>query len=290
MAKRKTRPPLTKKRQAWAEERGGHTFKGSALQYPAAPMERYRRELQKMVAEMTKAYRRELESVFKQYGPADTAMDASLPAQARIILAALQRRFAKLFRDRAPVIADNILNQVDKASATSLHQSLKELSGGLSLKTKTMPPSLAEAMKAAVYENVSLIKSIPQQYHTQIEGDVMRSMQPGANGLQDVYESLRKYEGVTDRRAKTIAYDQVRKATAALNSERAKAAGIKKFEWVHSGGGAEPRKLHLELSGQIFSYDKLPVIDERTGERGLPGQLINCRCVARPIVDFGEEE
>lgn len=290
MARRKTRPPLTKKRQQWAEERGGHTFKGTVLSYPAAPMERYRRELQRLVEEMTKAYRRELESVFKQYGPAETAMDASLPAQARIALAALQRRFAALFRKRAPTIVDRMLGQVDKASSSSLNQSLKELSGGLTLKTKTMPPALAEAMKAATYENVSLIKSIPQQFHTQIEGDVMRSMQPGANGLQDVYESLRKYEGVTDRRARTIAHDQVRKATTALNAERAKAAGVRKFEWVHSGGGAEPRKLHLRLDGQIFSYDDLPVIDERTGERGLPGQLINCRCTARPIVDFGPDE
>lgn len=288
MAKRKTRPPLTKKRQAWAEERGGHTFKGAALQYPAAPMERYRRELQKMITEMTKAYRRELESVFKQYGPADTAMDASLPAQARIILAALQRRFAKLFRDRAPVIADNILNQVDKASATSLHQSLKELSGGLSLKTKTMPPSLAEAMKAAVYENVSLIKSIPQQYHTQIEGDVMRSMQPGANGLQDVYESLRKYEGVTDRRARFIAYDQVRKATSALNLERSKAAGIKKGEWIHSKGSFEPRKKHLHADGMIFDLDNPPAVGDK-GQRVMPGTEPGCRCTFRPIVDFGEE-
>lgn len=288
MAKRKTRPPLTKKRQQWAEERGGHTFKGAALQYPAAPMERYQRDLQRMVAEMTKAYRRELEAVFKQYGPADTAMDASLPAQARIALSALQRRFAALFRKRAPVITDNILNQVDKASATSLQGSLKELSGGLTLKTKVMPPSLAEAMKAATYENVSLIKSIPAQYHTQIEGDVMRSMQPGANGLQDVYESLRKYEGVTDRRAKFIAQDQVRKATSALNLERAKAVGMKKGEWIHSKGSFEPRKKHLHADGMIFDLDNPPAVGDK-GRRVMPGTEPGCKCTFRPVVDFGEE-
>jgi uncharacterized protein with gpF-like domain len=33
----------------------------------------------------------------------------------------------------------------------------------------------------------------------------------------------------------------------------------------------------------------LPVIDPRTGERGIPGQAINCRCVMRPLVEFKGE-
>jgi hypothetical protein len=73
-----------------------------------------------------------------------------------------------------------------------------------------------------------------------------------------------------------IARDQVRKVTTAINVERAKSAGITKFRWRHSGGGSEPRQDHVDMDGMIFSYDDPPVIDERTGERGYPGQLINC--------------
>lgn len=282
----KKRPPLTKKRQEWAEQRGGHVFKGGLLHYPAAPADRYQKRLMVLVREMEKAYRREMEAIFKEYGP--VTQDASLASQARIALSKLQARFAKLFNQKAKPIVEQIFGQVDKASATSLHESLKELSGGLSLKTKIMTPALSEAMTAAIAENVSLIKSIPQRYHLQIEGAVMRSMQPGGNGLQEVTEALSRYEGITRRRVDIIALDQVRKATTAFNTERAKAAGIRKFEWVHSAGSAEPRKKHVDADGKIYSFDDPPRIGDN-GEPVLPGQAINCRCVARPIVDFGED-
>ncbi|RIQ43658.1 phage head morphogenesis protein, partial [Bordetella avium] len=32
--------------------------------------------------------------------------------------------------------------------------------------------------------------------------------------------------------------------------------------------------------------DNPPIIDKTTGERGLPGQLINCKCRMRPVIDF----
>lgn len=53
-----------------------------------------------------------------------------------------------------------------------------------------------------------------------------------------------------------------------------KSAGVKKFQWLHSAGGRDPRPLHINdypsgLNGGIFSFDDLPVIDEKTGERGI---------------------
>ena len=44
------------------------------------------------------------------------------------------------------------------------------------------------------------------------------------------------------------------------------------------------------LNGGIFDFDNLPVIDEKTGERGIPGQAINCKCRMRPIVEFEKGE
>lgn len=283
------RPPLTKKREGWAEQRGGHTFKGTPLRYPAPVAERYKSQLDAMIERMSKEYEREMVALFNELG-GELTQDASIASQARIRLNKLRNKWERFFSKRAPVIADNIIGQVDKYSASSLGASLKQLSGGLTLKTTVMPAALKEAVTASIAENVTLIKSIPQQYHTQIEGAVMRSIQPGGNGLQDVRAAVTERLGITKRRADMIATDQVRKATTSANSARAKALGIRKFQWLHSGGGAEPRKLHQELDGMTFSYDDLPVIDERTGERGLPGQLINCRCVAIPIVDFGGDD
>lgn len=286
---RRTRTPLTVKRQQWAEQRGGAQFKGNILHTNFAPSDRYAARLQRLVAEMNDAYLREIVKLWKtDHAAAYFAMDASLASQARILLNSLQRRFAKLFASRAGGIVDQLMGGVDKASSASLHSSLKELSGGLSLKTAA---PVGDIITASTAENVALIKSIPQQYHDRITNLVLRSVQSGENGGLDFLTSeINRFGQVSAKRAEFIAVDQTRKITTAMNRERAVKAGIRKFEWIHSGGGAEPRRLHLRLAGQIFDYDNPPVIDERTGERGFPGQLINCRCTMRPIVDFGGDD
>jgi len=71
-----------------------------------------------------------------------------------------------------------------------------------------------------------------------------------------------------------------------LALERMKSAGVTKFEWLHTGGGKQPRKLHKELSRQIFNIDEPPFIGVMYGERihGYPGQLPNCRCAMRAVI------
>lgn len=235
---------------------------------------------------MAKAYARELREALKD---APITQDVSPAVQARKALNNLKRRFERMFRDKEGPILERLFGDIDKASQSTLASSLRELSGGVTLKAPAMPAALKTAVQASTIENVSLIRSLPAQFHQQIEGAVMRSIQPGGKGLADVDEALSKYGDITRRRAQLIARDQTSKVTAAMNAERAQAVGVKKFVWVHSGGGAEPRELHKRLSGQTFRFDDLPVIDERTGERGLPGQAINCRCTMRPLVDFDED-
>ena len=146
-----------------------------------------------------------------------------------------------------------------------------------------------EVMTASIAENVGLIKSISEKYLTDVQGAVMRSITNG-NGLQDLIPALERHEGITRRRARNIALDQTRKAYNSLNKGRMEALGIKKFEWLHTGGSQNPREDHIELSGQIFSFDNPPVIDKRTGERGFPAQLPNCRCRMLPVITFGDVE
>lgn len=276
---------LTKKRSKYVEQRSSGVLVGDPLHYPAAASDLYQRELDRLVSYMVREYRKELEATWKS-----VAMDASIASQSRIALSKLQKRFAKIFSSNASRITDRVLGRVDRSAKSSLKNSLKKISGGVTIPVADMPAGLADAMKAATAENVALIKSIPQQFHLQIEGAVMRSIQTGGRGLQDVTEAVSKYDGITKRRVRIIATDQVRKATTAMNSERAKSAGITKFRWRHSSGSAEPRRLHLRLDNQVFSYDDPPVIDERTGERGLPGQLINCRCFMQPVLDWGDDD
>lgn len=261
---------LSKKRSKYVAERKEGRVVGAPLSYPAGVAEKYQRDLDKLAARMVKEYRRELLSTWR-----GVAMDASLASQARIALNKLRRRFQALFNQEAPGITENILGRIDKHSKATLEQSLKKLSGGVTLKVAALPGSLADALKASTAENVALIRSIPQQFHLEIEGAVMRSIQPGGRGLEEVTEQISKYEGVTKRRVRIIAQDQTRKITTAINAERAKSAGITKFKWLHSSGSADPRQSHVAANGNVYDYDKPPAIGDN-GEPVLPGQAINC--------------
>lgn len=248
-----------------------------------------RASLERMIDAMSRECIREVKALYRTPEAAGVAMDASFTEMASRLFRKLRRKFEDLFGSRALKLSRNMQEGVNRASAGQLRESLKEVSGGLSLKTDAIKGPIAEAMKAGIKEGVSLIKSLPAKYFDDIEGAVYRSIQSG-RGMADLVPTLENMGGISRRRAALIARDQTSKATTALNKARMKAMGVRRFEWLHSGGGKEPRKLHLAFNGRIFDMDNPPVIDERTGERGFPGQLINGRCRMVPVLEFGGEE
>ncbi len=295
-------PPLTKTKKAWAANRDV-TLRGIPLNYNASLQAKYSSALEKLVRQMTEEVHKQLirffngeiaDDFFEQQEQA-AAMDASVSSQARILMNSLTARFTQLFNVKAKTLAEGMVNNTAAVSKTNLHSSLKELSGGLSLKTGIVPPGMEEVATATVAENVSLIKSIPQQYFKDITGSVMRSITTG-NGLADLVPEISKYSAQTTKRTRNLALDQTRKAYNSINKQRLQAIGVKQFEWMHSGGGQKPRQSHIAMSGKIFSFDDLPVINKEqvdrgyeSPEKGIPGQAINCRCKMKPVINFDDE-
>ncbi len=278
---------LTAKRKAWAASRKeAPLFKGDPLQPSAAAQVKYVRALSALTAQMTAQVTRDVLKLYKtDAAGAHFGQDATIASQSRILMSSLSDRFNDLFAKKAKPLAEDMVKTADKTSTTALHSSLQKLSGGMSLKTSVIDSSLQNIYKASVAENVSLIKSIASEYLQKVEGAVMRSITTG-NGLQDLIPALEQYEGQTHRRAKNIALDQTRKAYNSINKGRMQNLGLREFMWHHSGGGAHPREDHIDMDGEIYSFEELPVIDQRTGERGIPGQAVNCRCTMSPVFNF----
>jgi uncharacterized protein with gpF-like domain len=178
-------------------------------------------------------------------------------------------------------------------SATTIHASLKELSGGLSLETGVVSEGLEDVSKAIVAENVSLIRSIPEQYFNDVTGSVMRSITAG-KGLQDLVPALEKYEGITLRRANNIALDQTRKAYNGVNRHKLMELGVKQFIWHHSNAGQTPRDSHRKIDGHVFSFENLDNEQADLGvperDRGYPGYPVNCRCFIQSVIEFNNKE
>lgn len=279
---------LTKKREQWAQNRKNAKLVGKPLVYPASVSQQYERQLDALIKRMRKEYERDIAKLYKRFDA--LTLDASLASQARIVLNELGRRWEQIFNRASKDIADGFISRLDKFAKRDAERSLEQLSGGLTINVPQWPGDLQDKIKAAVNSNVALIRNIPEEYRLRIEGIVNRSIESGQNGSQAVFNELMRGGEITEKRAKLIATDQTRKVTSAMATERMKAAGVERWRWVHSGGGKEPRELHLQLNGQEFRYDEEPpVIDERTGERGYPGQLINCRCVQVPVIDFSAD-
>lgn len=291
---------LTKRRKRWAANRDV-TLKGTQLNYNAATQIYYQRALLKMVDEMTydttkKVTRLFQGEEFKSYQK-QVGVDASISSQARIVMNKLKAKFVQLFASNASSIANQMLSKTMKNSQSSLHASLQQLSGGLSLKTSVVPPGMNDIVKASVNENVSYIQSIPEAYLTKVSTAVMRSITTGT-GLNSLLPEIQKYSAESKRKTQLLALDQTRKAYNNINKIRMQAIGIEKFQWVHSASSQKPRKSHIKLAAppdNIYSFNDLPIINQeqvdsgsQAPERGIPGQAINCRCTMIPVISFDD--
>lgn len=144
-------------------------------------------------------------------------------------------------------------------------------------------------LDGAIKQNVNLIRGLADDVLKNINTIVHEATVNG-NGVEDIYNNLQTQHKMVERRAKLIAYDQTRKITSQVGNQRARDAGAEEFEWVHSGKDANPRRLHQSLHGKIFRYDDPPVIQESPRIKGLPSQLINCKCQAIPVFRIEKEE
>lgn len=85
-------------------------------------------------------------------------------------------------------------------------------------------------------------------------------------------------------KADFLARNETRILTNTYKAAKYQEDGFSEFRWVTNMDGRE-RKLHAEHNNKIYRFDDPPVIDERTGERGLPGQTYNCRCNLIPVIN-----
>jgi uncharacterized protein with gpF-like domain len=240
----------------------------------------YRAKLDALTDEMVNSVNYWVGASFKANEPI-IAQD-ELPATAlKAALRKLTRRWQKRFDAVAPKLADYFATAVEKRSSTTLRTILKE--AGISVEFK-MTSAQRDILQATIQQNVELIKSIPAQYLTQVQGSVMRSVQTGRD-LGTLAKELEEHYGVTKRRSAFIARSQNNMATASMTRARQVELGITEAIWMHSGGGKHPRKTHLAAGRDKTKYDTSKGwYDPDVGKNIFPGELPNCRCVSRVVV------
>jgi SPP1 gp7 family putative phage head morphogenesis protein len=259
---------------------------GSSLRPNVGIAEEYAKPIKKALEQLKNELDRELKRAFRQ----NMAMDASITSQTRIILNALLDKWQPIFNDIAKRATKKMIARTVTNSAITLKKSLKGALPDLSIDTSFSDERLEEVIKASTLEAANLIKTIPYKYLNEVQGQVMRSITTG-KGLADLVPYLTKMYKGNVRKANLVALDQTRKAYQSINTSRLKSIGVKKFVWIHSGGGKEPRELHVKMSGNEYSFDDPPFIGRMYGQDiyGFPAELPNCRCICKPVLNFTED-
>lgn len=285
---------LSESKRDWVGNRTTN-LRGKPLHANVGLEAEYYKKIKRLLDQMARETSREVDKLLRSPAAKEFAMDVSISSAFRVLFNRLGRKHAKIFAELSKRHAEFLITQSKKQSKTTLGASLKELSGGLSISTDLVTGRLNEILKASVIENVSLIKSVQSDYMDKVRDDVMRSItSPDSGGLAGLREQINK--SLTSRysqqknKAKNVALDQTRKVYNNINMERMQAVGVTRFIWRHSGGSQKPRRAHIDMDGKVYSFDDLPIIDSRTGERGIPGQAINCKCFMEPVISFDDGE
>lgn len=87
---------------------------------------------------------------------------------------------------------------------------------------------------------------------------------------------------VNQKKAKFLARNESKLAVTEYLKTKYQNEGSQEFIWVTSND-ERVRDDHKELNGKKFRYDDPPIIDKRTGRRGLPGEDYGCRCTFIPV-------
>ena len=286
---------------------------GKAVRPNAGIRAWYRDILVKMVKDMNETVLKRVLRVYKKYQSQIVpkgAMDANISSREEAELRKLTQAIIKEYQEKARGIADRFVSRTNRYSQSTVNESVKVMlneaaSAGFSVTGQAVSQELAATLKAAIYENVLYIKSLPEEYLRDVAGAVWRNIAKGESA--DVIErEIRANGKVCQRRAELIARDQSQKAFEALSRMYMIEAGVNHFEWVATGGGLYPRPLHHRhfdqggLNHGIFSFTNPPMIQEpyvpktdrgtaKPAVYGFPGDLPYCQCIKRPVLILGNK-
>lgn len=200
------------------------------------------------------------------------------------------RRTQSIFESASQEIADNYVGRV---SATTKSQTEKMIANafGVDFANIVDTPELADALDFEVVQNANLITTIQKDYFGRVVQAVNDNYQGKKANGQSLAQRIKSLGPISDRHAKLIARDQTSKLTSSLTELRNKAAGIDEYIWRTSrdqrvvgapGNDNKPTRAHgdhFKREGKKYSYSNPPA-------DGNPGQPIQCRCYAEPVIDL----
>lgn len=128
-------------------------------------------------------------------------------------------------------------------------------------------------------ENVELISNTNAKQLTQIETALLRATRSGTRATDLAKEINKIYKG-TRSNVKLIARDQISKYNGQIDRAKQLGTGVSKYRW-RTSRDERVRAVDRGLEGKIFAWEGAP--KPPGGQH--PGQKIQCRCSAEPVLE-----
>lgn len=240
----------------------------------------YRQQLMSIVMRLRNATNiPELRTQFQ-----DGAMDAS----PRTAMNEMVRRVEKevvFINKQSREMASLVARRADMIHKGQFRKAMESQFGIDLSKVITGNPKVKASLRDMTKANARLITKISTDYSDQIQGIVERSFTQGTGGeslvnqIASIIDDVTKEQEKVIKRARLIARDQSAKFNLSLTQARHQDLGIEEYKWV-TASDERVRPEHRANHGKTFRWDDPPP------ETGHPGHDINCRCVARPIINL----
>ena len=219
-------------------------------------------------------------------------------AMRRCTLSRVREPIIETFRRHSRTITQRFISRVVSHTMSAFKSATK----GFDAKAKDLLTSARSVrrMEKRWAECESLVKDIPVLFFKKLDLAVRQYNDRllTKDRLDARYDELKRQ---TYGRLRLIAETQNARATEAMFINRCEEGGIQLVQWRHTHlPEQKPRDYHLRkwdghsgkrngrpngLNGYVFRLDNPPVIDLKTGERGFPAQLVNCKCYLVPVED-----
>lgn len=249
---------------------------------PIHPNEGIRAWYFELLADLARRMAEDAQRLVKNYAaPASESMalDDDPIVTLRTEMRKWGRRWQKRFNLLSKDVADSFAGRSQRYTDAALRKRMRE--AGFTVKFRPTPEML-RAYRIVAAENVGLIKSIPTQFHRDVESAVWVAVSKGG-AMGALSKTIRAKYGVTYRRAALISRDQVNKAKTVMENTRRTELGITEAVWKHSHAGKKPRPTHVKMDGKTYKIAD-GMYDSAVKRKVQPGELINCRCTSRAII------
>lgn len=207
---------------------------------------------------------------------------AQTAAKVALLQSYLLQQAGELTKEEKKLVFDTAVEAIMQDLQKRVYQNAK--AGKIELIT----PKLTDFRKSEIAENYTnnldfWIKNWTEDEIVKMRNTVGQMAIDGKSTL-DIEKYLLKRFGVSKRKAQFLARNESAIATTSYLQAKYTEEGFTQYRWRTNIDGRE-RPLHKKLNGQIFRFDDPPIIDERTGQKGNPGETYNCRCTFSPVIN-----